>query len=229
MEQSLLEQAMGYAFKDKEALRLALTHPSYINEHPEESGGSNQRLEFLGDACIGLIIGREVYRRYPELDEGALTEARSHVVRGEALAKAARRLDLGRHLVMGQGERARGGDDRESNLADAFEALVGAVLLDGGYRAAQRFALSALRTELEGLVVGGPPKDPKSQLQEMAHLKGIGPPVYEVVRTEGPPHQPVYTIVVHLGGETAGTGEGKRKVEAERRAAQAALEGLRGG
>ncbi len=227
MEHQQLEEAIGYAFKDKALLRLALTHPSYINEHPEGDAASNQRLEFLGDACIGLVIGREVYRRSPDLGEGALTEARSRLVRGEARAGAARRLALGSHLIMGQGEQARGGGDRDSNLADAFESLAGAVLLDGGYRAAQRFVLKALGQELRGLEGKEPPKDPKSQLQELAHLRGLGSPSYVVVKTEGPAHQPVYTVEVRLGEQTAGVGEGKRKVEAERRAAERAVQGLR--
>ncbi|MBI4197765.1 MAG: ribonuclease III, partial [Chloroflexi bacterium] len=187
MERSPFEEAIGYVFKDKGLLRLALTHPSYINEHPEETGGSNQRLEFLGDALLGLVIGREMYRRYPEQGEGALTEARSRLVRGEALAKAARRLGLGEHLIMGQGEQARGGNERDSNLADALEALVGAVLLDGGYRPAQQLVLKALRAEMQGVAAGPPVKDPKSQLQETAHTLGLGSPSYDVVKAEGPP------------------------------------------
>lgn len=227
MERSPLEAAIGYGFRDKGLLRLALTHPSYINEHPDETGGSNQRLEFLGDAFLGLIIGRELYHRYPERGEGALTEARSRLVRGEALAKAARRLGLGEHLIMGQGERARGGGERDSNLADAFEALAGAVLLDGGYRPAQRFVLKALRAEMQGVEVDAVVKDPKSQLQEVAHTLGVGSPRYEVVKAEGPPHRPYYTVEVRLAGEVIGVGEGRRKVEAERRAAEVAVERLR--
>ncbi|MBI4340490.1 MAG: ribonuclease III [Chloroflexi bacterium] len=226
MVTSALEQAVGYTFKDRGLLRLALMHPSYLNEHPEETGGSNQRLEFLGDACIGLLIGREMYRRFPDLGEGGLTEARSRVVRDEALAGAARRLGLGKHLILGQGERSRGGGERDANLADAFEALAGAILLDGGYRSAQRVILTALRPEMRAMDLGPAGKDPKSQLQELAHLRGLGPPSYEVVKTEGPPHQPVYTIAVRLGSEALGVGEGRRKVDAERLAARAALEAL---
>ena len=229
MQHPPLEEAIGHVFKDKGLLRLALIHPSYVNEHPEGGIASNQRLEFLGDACLGLIIGREVYQRFIGEDEGALTEARSMLLRGEALARAARRLGLGPHLVMGQGEQSRGGSDRDSNLADAFEALVGAVLLDGGYRAAQRFVLRTLALDMQGLEGKAPAKDPKSQLQEMAHLKGLGPPAYVVVKTEGPPHQPVYTVEVRLGEQTAGVGEGKRKVDAERLAAEMAVVKLSAG
>ena len=218
-----LQQTLGLSFSDPALLRQALTHPSYMNEHLEEASGSNQRLEFLGDAFIDLVVARELYRRYPELDEGALTELRSQVVRGQALAYVAQRLDLGQHLLLGQGEAASGGRDRESNLAAVLEALVGAVLVAQGYRAAQRFVLRILKPDLAQLGPRGVQKDPKSQLQERMQRDGRAAPRYEVASSEGPAHQRRFTVRVVVDGEAIGTGGGKRKVDAERQAALDAL------
>ena len=221
-----LQQALGLSFSDPALLRLSMTHPSYMNEHPEEAGGSNQRLEFLGDAFIDLVVARDLYRRYPELDEGSLTELRSTVVRGQALAHVARRLNLGQHLLLGQGEAASGGRDRESNLAAVLEALVGAVLVAQGYRTARRFVLRVLKPDLAQLGPRGVPKDPKSQLQERMQRDGRSAPRYEVTSAEGPAHQRRFVVRVMVDGEVIGTGEGKRKVDAQRQAALDALTGV---
>ena len=221
-----IQQALGLSFRDQRLICQALTHPSYVNEHPDEAVGSNQRLEFLGDAFIGLAVAREVYRRHPQLDEGVLTELRSHVVRGQTLASVARRLKLGEHLLLGQGEADSGGRDRDSNLAAVLEALVGAVLVDQGYRAAQRFVLRVLKPEL---VLVGPrrvPRDPKSQLQERMQHDGRTAPRYEVMSTEGPAHRRLFTVRVVVDGKVVSTGEGGRKVDAERQAAVEALKGM---
>jgi ribonuclease-3 len=223
MDTTILQQDLGLTFADAELLRQAMVHPSYLNERPDEVAGSNQRLEFLGDAVIGLVVARELYRRHPDVDEGVLTEARAQVVQGKTLARVARGLGLGRYLLLGQGEEAGGGGDRDSNLAAALEALVGAVLLDRGYRQAQRFVLRVLGPELETSAPDDVRRDPKSWLQELAHRQGGAAPEYEVVSTAGPPHQPVYTVTVELNGEVLGTGQGRRKVDAERGAAREAL------
>ena len=219
-----IQQTLGFSFRDQALLRQALTHPSYINEHPEGADGSNQRLEFLGDAFIGLVVARELYRRNPQLDEGVLTELRSHIVRGQTLAAVARRLELGQHLLLGQGETASGGRERDSNLAAALEALTGALLLDQGHRTAQRFLLRALKPELAQVGRRKGSKDPKSQLQEQMQRQGRAAPRYEVTGTEGPAHQRRFTVHVVVDGEVIGTGQGRRKVDAER---QAALEVLK--
>lgn len=225
MDPARLQQNLGLAFRDQALLRLALTHPSYLNEHPEEPGGSNQRLEFLGDALIGLVVARVLYRRYPGLDEGQLTDLRSQVVNGQALAEAARRWSLGQWLLLGQGEAATGGRDRDSNLAAAMEALVGAVLLDRGYRAAQSLVFTALDLDLARVGTGSASsKDPKSQLQETVQRLGKEVPRYELVGQEGPPHHRIFKVQVVVDGQVLGTGEGGRKIEAER---QAALHGLK--
>ena len=226
MDTAQLQQVLDVSFRDASLFRQVLTHPSYINEHPEEVGGSNQRLEFLGDALIGLVVARELYRRHPQLEEGALTELRSDTVRGETLADVARRLKLGEHLLLGQGEAASGGRDRDSNLAAALEALVGAVLVDQGYRAAQRFVLQVLKPELARAGPRTMSKDPKSQLQERVQGEGRAAPRYEVVGAEGPDHRRLFTVQVIVDGQVAGTGRGRRKVDAERQAARDAMRRL---
>ncbi len=218
-----MRDVLGFSFREERLLHQALTHPSYVNEHPDEAGGSNQRLEFLGDAIIGLVVARELYRRHLELDEGPLTELRSHVVRGQALAGVARRLGLGQHLLLGQGEAASGGRERDSNLAAALEALAGAVLIDQGYRAAQRFILRVLKPEMAAVGPRRVPRDPKSQLQERLQREGRAAPQYEVMSVEGPAHQRRFTVQVVLDGRVEGTGWGRRKIEAERKAALDAL------
>ena len=218
-----LERDLGLSFKSRELLRQALTHGSYANEHPGESGGSNERMEFLGDALIDLVVAQELYHRYPELDEGRLTQLRSEVVRGETLAQAARRLGVGRHLLLGQGEASSGGEDRDSNLAGALEALVGAVLLDRGHRSARSCVLRILRPELRRIRREGASQDPKSRLQEMAHRQGLGSPKYKVLREEGLEQQRRFVVRVSVGGELTGEGKGRRKVDAEKAAAKAAM------
>ena len=226
MNTTQLQQSLGLSFSNPTLLHLALTHPSYMNEHPEQANGSNQRLEFLGDAFIDLVVAQDLYRRYPDLDEGALTELRSQVVRGQALAHVARRLDLGKHLLLGQGEAASGGRDRESNLAAVLEALVGAVLVAHGYRTARRFVLRVLKPDLAQLGPRGMQKDSKSQLQEQMQRDGRSTPRYQVTSAEGLAHQRLFTVRVVVDGEVIGTGEGKRKVDAERQAALDALKAV---
>lgn len=218
-----LEKGLGLPFKHQELLRQALTHGSYVNEFPGESEGSNERMEFLGDALIGLVVAQELYHRYPEMDEGRLTQLRSEVVQGETLAHVARRLGVGQHLLLGRGEASSGGYDRNSNLAGALEALVGAVLLDRGYRFAKSSVLRILRPELRHIRRIGASQDPKSRLQEMAHRQGLGSPRYEVLREEGLEHQRRFVVRVSMGGELTGEGKGRRKTDAEKAAAKEAL------
>ena len=155
------------SFVDRSLLRLALTHGSYSNEHPDASAESNERLEFLGDAVVGLALAEEIYRRCPDLKEGQLTAIRSAVGRGDTLARVAASLGLGERLYMGKGEAAGGGRHRASNLAAAFEALVGALFLDQGYRAASKFVVNVLADELSDAAERPVVKDAKSLLQEL--------------------------------------------------------------
>ena len=187
---------------------------------------SYQRLEFLGDAILGSVIALELFQRCPDLDEGDLTKLRSHLVQKSSLAAVAKRLDLGSHLNLGRGEEASGGEDRESNLSAAFEALIGAVYLDQGPVAATSLILGLMSNEIDGVQKLGAPQDPKSSLQEMVQAKGGEPPHYRVVDQEGPHHDRTFDVEVLIDGQVKGTGSGKRKLDAERQAALKAIETL---
>ena len=222
-----MQQKLGIVFADQELLRKALIHPSYVEEHVDDGDESNQRMEFLGDACLNFIVAHELYQRYPDMDEGTLTEVRSRIVRNETLAMIAREMELGPHLLLGRGEKANQGANRDSNLADAFEALVAALFLDQGYDGARRFILEVMGEQLK---VGSDRtnlQDPKTQLQELAHSRGVTLPGYRVLNVDGPAHNPTYTVEVHWDGEILGIGRGSRKIDAERQAARNALEKLR--
>jgi ribonuclease III len=217
------ERAIGVPFEDRGLLRQALTHASYPHESGESPFTSNERLEFLGDALIGIVVAEHLYQALPRTREGELTVRRSHAVRKEALASAARRAGLGEYLAMGEGERASGGRDRESNLANAFEAVVGAIFADRGYQAAREFVRRALHDEIEAALTPDAGKDPKSLLQERLQADGLPLPEYlaqeEFVPGSGKP----WRIAVIVDGSILGAGEAERKVDAER---QAALEAL---
>jgi ribonuclease-3 len=208
---------------DRDLLQLALTHRSILNEDPAVTA-TNERLEFLGDAVVGTVIADEVYRKYPNASEGELTQARSAIVRGDTLAGVAERLELGRHLYMGRGEEADGGRERTTNLAAAFEALVGALFVDQGYKAASELVVRALSTELLALGRRSTFKSPKSTLQEAGQSKGQLPPVYTVADISGQAHDRMFTVEVSIDGTVVGRGTGKRKSLAEE---EAALEGLK--
>ena len=214
------------SFEDEALLRLALTHGSYVNEHPEASFESNERLEFLGDALVGLAVAEEVYSRFPDLPEGQLTAIRSALARGETLARVADSLGLGEGLSMGRGEEASGGRSRESNLAAAFESVVGALFLDRGYQAAHDFVLETLADEL--VVAGERPvlKNPKSLLQELAQGNGEGLPSYRILETAGEHHPTRFTAEAIVSGRVIGQGTGRRKSLAEQEAARNALKTL---
>lgn len=211
----------AHAFQDPALLRRALVHRSA--DHPED----NERLEFLGDAVVGLVVAEELLQRAgPDVGEGPLTRARAQVVRREGLAAAARDLDLGERLVLGEGERRAGGADKDRILCGAFEALVGAVFLDGGYQSAREFCLQSLSTAVREALEKAPLRDPKSELQELTQEHGQGLPRYQLLEQEGEPHRPRFRVRVEVGC-VAASGEGGSKKEAEREAARGALEILR--
>ncbi|MDE2860609.1 MAG: ribonuclease III [Chloroflexota bacterium] len=218
-----LEQRLVISFSNGRLLAEALTHPSVVNEDPQAHPTSNQRLEFLGDALIGLVAARELYRLLPGAHEGSLTELRAAVVRGETLARVAGAIELGAYLRLGQGEEANGGRERESNLASAFEALVGAVLLDRGAEEACDVALRLIRPEVERVVREGAARDPKSRLQEVTQGLGMGSPAYNTASQTGPEQDRVFHIEVMVAGRVMGSGSGRRKVDGERAAALEAL------
>lgn len=218
-----LEARLSLKFKNPEYLRLALIHTSYLNEHPGIGLGSNERLEFLGDAALGIVVAHQLYEEYPDVDEGKLTELRAHLVRRDTLARAAARYDLGEFLHLGRGEDAAGGRRRPTNLARAYEAVVGAIFLDGGLRKVRSFVRRSLREEFAALRKKGMPLDPKSRLQEVIQSRWQTTPSYRLVKTEGPDHARRFTVQVMVSGRMLGAGEGRSKQMAEKEAAQQAL------
>ena len=221
-----LERTLGVTFKDKALLRQALVHPSYLNEHPDGGMESYERLEFLGDAFLGWIVAHELYRRYDGFDEGGLTRGRALLVRGRTLREIADEIGVGKYLVMGQGEESHGGRSRQSILEAAVEALLGAVLLDRGEKAAHRLLLRWLEPRMEALGTGGATRDAKSALQELLQGRGMPLPSYELVGTTGPAHDRRFAVRVLVDGQAMGEGAGNRKGDAEQQAAAEALGAL---
>ncbi len=218
-----LETRLSVKFKNPELLRLAIIHTSYLNEHPGIGIGSNERLEFLGDAALGVVVAHQLYEEYPDVDEGKLTELRAHLVRRDTLARAAARYELGDFLNLGRGEDAAGGRRRPTNLARAYEAVVGAMFLDGGIRMVRGFIKRSLREEFAALRQQGMPLDPKSRLQEVIQSRWQTTPSYRLLKTEGPDHARRFTVQVSVSGRMLGEGEGRSKQMAEKEAAQQAL------
>ena len=221
-----LAQRLGYEFRESLLLRDALRHRSYLNEHPEKGTESNERLEFLGDAVLGAVIARRLYDDYPHANEGWLTEVRSMLVRNETLADVAAGYELGKYLVMGNGVAGQSGRQRPTILGRAFEAVIGAVYLDGGQRAAQRFILRALAPQIEAIGIAGLERDPKTVLQQACHAKWRTDPDYRIVEEEGPPHRREFRVEVCLNNDVLAEGKGMSKQAAERAAAIAALRAL---
>jgi ribonuclease-3 len=221
---ALLAERLGYGFDDLSLLQRALAHRSWCGEQ-EGGAPSNERLEFLGDAVLGLIVARYTYEKYPEFPEGKLAKVRSAVVNTRVLAQVGRRLGVGEDLLLGRGEEGSGGRTKASILADAFEAILGAVYLDGGWDAAEELVLR----ELGGAIAraGEEPDDfdHKSRLQEKSVRDGEGTPRYVVVGS-GPDHDRAYVAEVFVAGELCGTGTGHSKKDAEQEAARSAWEVL---
>ncbi len=220
------QERLGVQFTDQSLILRALTHRSSVNEYPFLIG-DNERLEFLGDAVIGLVAADVLYHRFPEKREGPLTAMRAYLVRKETLARFARNIDLGPHIIMGRGEEESGGRERDSVLSSTFEALVGALYLDQGLPAAVDFLLPFFRPELEHLQTDQRTKDAKSRLQEWAQAKLRLTPSYVTVSASGPDHDRMFTVEVRIGGKTYGRGHGKSKQQAAQAAAQDALERIR--
>jgi ribonuclease-3 len=221
-----LQQSLGYRFRDPGFLRRALTHPSYVNEHPEDETGDNQRLEFLGDAVLDFVAGAWVYRHYPDFDEGRMTRLRAALVRTETLARLARQVGVGETLRLGRGEEESGGRGRDANLCDAFEAVVGALYLDGGLEAVETLVEPLIRPVAEAILAAEADRDAKSRLQEWSQAELGVTPCYRVVSERGPDHAKVFVAQVLLGSEVAGQGEGRSKQVAEQAAARVAWKSL---
>lgn len=221
-----LQASFKVPFRDPELLRQALVHSSYLHEHPRFSLPSNERLEFLGDALLGLVVAEHLFARFPLRPEGDLTRLRAALVAGESLAQVAEGLGLGHYLSLGKGEEQTGGRSRPANLAGVFEALLGAVFLDRGYRAAKALALRSLRPQLRAASAGEPPRDDKSLLQELSQARYKMAPSYRTVEAAGPNHARNFTVEVCLGAQVLAQGSGSSKRRAEQAAARAALAAL---
>jgi len=225
-EFATLETRLGYVFRNAGLLRLALTHPSLAHEQGANIQ-HNQRLEFLGDAVLQLVLTRDLYEKFPDFGEGPLTKARAKLVNRRALAVHGRNLNLGAHLILSRGEEQQGGRERPSALADAFEALVGAVFLDGGYGTVCDFIQREFGGLLQALDVNPLVENPKGELQEFLQSNSSEAPQYRVVSATGPDHDRIFECTVHHAGVELARGSGKSKKAAESEAAAAALKKLR--
>ena len=221
-----LQARLAYTFRDEGLLRLALTHPSVAHESGEPTA-HNQRLEFLGDAVLQLILTHELYEKFPGFDEGPLTKGRAKLVNRRTLADHARALGLGTCLFLSRGEETSGGRERASTLADAFEALLGAIFLDGGFGEAREFISREFGAAFSKLNVPPSIENPKGELQELLQSRSPVAPEYHVVSVTGPDHDRVFECTVQHGGMELARGSGKSKKAAESAAALAALKQLR--
>ena len=222
-----LQAGIQYQFRDPDLLRLALTHPSVAHEQGRATR-HNQRLEFLGDAVLGLALTRELYEKFPSVSEGPLTKARAQMINRRTLAEQSRQIGLRDHLILGRGEEANLGRNRASALADAFEALIGAIFLDGGFDEARGFVLRSFRRAFGELTSIPTLENPKGELQELLQGQSPEAPQYELVCISGPDHDREFECVVTHSGVELGRGNGKSKKAAQSEAATAALKKLRG-
>ena len=219
-----LEQKIGYTFRDRSLLENALTHSSYANEHREKGALSNERLEFLGDSILGLVVADHLYRTRPDLPEGDLTRIRAALVCENSLVDVAKELDLGSYLKLGKGEESGGGRHRPSIQADAVEAMLAAVYLDGGIGQARKLIHTlVLDQEREKTAAG---RDYKTALQELIQRESGQILTYRLIGESGPDHAKIFSMEVLLNGEAIGAGQGHSKKEAEQAAARAAVEKL---
>ena len=222
----LLERKLGHHFVDRGLIETALTHRSHAYRSGQERTQSNERLEFLGDSVLGLIVNTYLYGAYPDRSEGELTKMKSLVVSRAVLSRAAETLDLGRHLILAPGEVDAGGRMRASILSDAFEAVLGALFLDGGLLPVQRFIRKELLATLEATLSDHQLTNYKSLLQEKVQAQLKTPPRYKVTATSGPDHAKKFVVEVVVRGRVLGRGEGNTKKLAEQRAAREALQAV---
>ena len=214
-----LEAKLDYRFKNRDLLQQALVHSSLLNENHAPGLVSNERLEYLGDAVIGLVIAHELFNMMPGAEEGELTRLRSGLVCRSTMGFLAKKIELGNYLFIGKGEESSGGRTKAANLSRGFEALLGAVYLDGGLESARSVALNIYGKELEHLALNQACADSKSSLQELTQSKKLGKPVYRILDAEGPVHQPFFTAEVSIDSIPIARGQGKSKKLAENNAA----------
>lgn len=221
-----LEQHLKITFKDKHLLIQALTHRSYLNEHPKAKK-SNERLEFLGDALLEAWVSKKLFKQFPDLPEGILTDLRAAMVKTESLAETAKGLQLGKFLLLSKGEEAGGGRENKSLLADCSEAVIGAIFCDKGSQGVDKFLTETILPKIRKISIANL-KDSKSLFQEIAQEKFKITPIYKVLKSEGPDHGKTFWVGVFLEKRLAGKGTGKSKQEAETEAAKDALEKIKG-
>ncbi|MEK7548728.1 MAG: ribonuclease III [Patescibacteria group bacterium] len=218
-----LEGRIDFRFNDRGLGEVALTHRSYLNEAPEQDGEHNERLEFLGDAVLELVVTEYLFHRYPDKQEGELTNWRSAIVRGEVLSQAGGDIDLGRFLKMSRGEEQSGGRDRQVLIANTFEAVIGAIYVDQGYGAAKKFIDQFLLPRLDEIINQNLHIDSKSHLQELTQERLGVTPNYRVVKEDGPDHDKQFTVAVFIKDQEIASGQGPSKQRAEQATAANAL------
>ena len=219
-----LQSKLGTSFNDLSLLEQAFVHRSYLNENPDFKLGSNERLEFLGDAFLSLVIAEFLYREFGDLSEGEMTKLRSDLVRQDSLARLASSHGLGEYLYLGQGEEKGGGRKRSRNMACTLEALIGAAFVDQGFEDTQALVLRVFESSISEMRQKGLASDHKSKLQELIQAERQERPTYRLVEAVGPDHDKTFWIEVVVGGETLGRGSGKSKQAAEKDAAKQALD-----
>ncbi len=224
-----IEKKLGIQFNNKELLNRALTHRSFLNENRGIGLKNNERLEFLGDAVLELIISSKLFNIYPGRAEGELTGIRSALVRTESLAEESRRLDVGKYLLMSKGEEDSGGRDKDYLLANAYEAILGAIYLDRGLEECSNFVERTVLKQLDFIVKNELFIDPKTKIQELIQAKYKITPTYEVVEEKGPDHEKYFTVVLKIGDKFSCKGYGASKQKAEEDAAQKAIKNIEKG
>jgi len=217
---------LGVSFDDVALLEQALVHGSYINENPGFALASNERLEFLGDAVLGLVVAEKLYQDFPHLAEGEMTKLRAALVCQDTLSRMAKTIRLGDYLYLGKGEEASGGRHKLTNLAAVLEAVIAGIFLDKGSSTARSFILRLLDVELQRAVGQGAVVDYKTELQELIQARGQQAPTYHLIEATGPDHSKIFTVEVRGGKTVLGSGSGKSKKVAETEAARSALEKL---
>lgn len=218
-----LQERIGYSFKDRTLLEQAVTHRSYLNEHPDWPTGHNERLEFLGDAVLELVVTEYLYEHYPQNPEGEMTNWRAALVNANILAGITNEFDLNAHMLLSRGEAKDTGRARQYILANAIEALIGAMYLDGGYEPCKQFIGQFVLTHLPEIISKKLYRDAKSLLQEQAQDRISVTPTYHVMEEWGPDHARQFRVGVYLGKELAGEGQGESKQDAQQAAAEDAL------
>lgn len=221
---SKLESILGVTFANQNYLLSAITHRSYLNEHREAAQEHNERLEFLGDAVLELVVTDYLFRKYPEKPEGELTAVRAALVNTVSLAESSQKLGINDFMLMSRGEAKDTGRARQYILANAFEAMIGAIYLDQGYEAAERFISGQIFPKTDRIVEKRLWQDPKSRFQELAQDRVSITPSYELIAQEGPDHDRTFTIGIYLRNEKIAEGKGRSKQEAEQDAAERAIE-----